>query len=145
MLKKRKIHSHENYEQERAKRGSNKSFGTVFTIFFGIIMGITLWKNNPSWIYWMLASIITLSITILFPKILSPFNKVWYHFGILLSKFTNPIILGLLFFGAITPIGLILKAMGKDPLKLKFDSKLSTYWITRDPPGPEPRTMNRQF
>jgi hypothetical protein len=54
-------------------------------------------------------------------------------------------VMTLLFFTTVTPIALIMRAMGKDPLRLRLDPDAPTYWIERSPPGPEPATMPRQF
>jgi len=65
--------------------------------------------------------------------------------GLLLNHIVSPIALGIIFFSTVLPIGLLMRLMGKDVLRLKFDSKAETYWIDRTPPGPDPKTMNNQF
>jgi hypothetical protein len=77
--------------------------------------------------------------------LLRPFNRLWFRFGLLLSRVVNPLVMGLLFYFTVTPIGLIMRALGKDPLRLRFDRGARTYWIDRQPPGPEPETMRQQF
>jgi len=72
-------------------------------------------------------------------------NKLWFHFGLLLHKIVSPLVMGLLFFVTVTPIGLLMRTLGKTPLKLEFDKDADSYWILRDPPGPAPDTMKRQF
>jgi hypothetical protein len=66
-------------------------------------------------------------------------------FGLLLHAVVNPIVMALLFFTTVTPIALILRAQGKDPLRLRRDPDARSYWIERRPPGPMPDTMPRQF
>jgi len=79
------------------------------------------------------------------PGILKPLNRAWTRFGLLLHRFTNPLVLGIIFFVALTPMALIVRALGKDLLRLKRDPDAASYWIQRTPPGPAPETMKQQF
>ena len=113
------------------KISSNKSFGIVFFIFFLIV---SIWpKLNGNEInYWILAlSIFFLVLGLLNSKILTPLNKLWFKFGIFLGKIVSPLIMGTIFFLVVTPIGLIMRLLGKDLLNLKFNAKKS-YWIEKD-------------
>ena len=122
------------------KISSNKSFGIVFFIVF-LIIGIYPLINNGDIRIWS----ITLSLAFLFlglinSKILTPLNKFWFKFGILLGKIISPLIMGLIFFCVVTPIGFIMKLLGKDLLNLKFN-KDRTYWIDRN--GPKSKMKNQ--
>ena len=75
----------------------------------------------------------------------APLNRLWLKFGLLLYKVMNPLILGLLFFVTIMPIGLVMRAFGKDFLRLRLDRNAKSYWIDRTPPGPPPQSMRNQF
>jgi hypothetical protein len=77
--------------------------------------------------------------------VLSPLNRLWLRLGLLLQRITNPIVLGILFFGTVLPIGLLMRLAGKNPLRLGFDRDARSYWTPRQPPGPAPDTMPRQF
>ena len=79
------------------------------------------------------------------PRILAPLNRVWLRFGLVLHACISPVIMGLVFYATVTPIGLVRRLLGKDPLRLRLDRDAVTYWIERDPPGPTPDTMPRQF
>jgi hypothetical protein len=79
------------------------------------------------------------------PGVLAPLNRLWMRFGLLLAKVVNPLVLGLLFFVTILPIGLIMRALGKDLLRLKLDRSARSYWIAREPPGPPPPSMRNQY
>lgn len=79
------------------------------------------------------------------PRLLRPLNLLWTRFGQLLSKVTNPIITGVMFYGIFTPAGLVLRLLGKDLLRLKYDRDTETYWIQRDPAGLVPESMRNQF
>jgi hypothetical protein len=91
------------------------------------------------------AALVVCAFTILRPGLLHPANVAWMKFGLLLSKFVNPIVTGLLFYLVITPMGLLMRAFGKRPLRLGFDPGVETYWIERQPSGPKPETMSQQF
>ena len=110
--------------------GSNRSFGIIFSIIFLIV---SLWpildKENIR-IWSLLLSIIFLVLGILNSKILTPLNYSWYKFGIFLGKVVSPIVMTVIFFGVITPIGLLMKILKKDLLNLKFN-KNKSYWIKR--------------
>jgi hypothetical protein len=81
----------------------------------------------------------------LWPAVLRPLNWVWLEFGLLLHKVVNPIVMALVFFGAGLPTGIIMRALGKDPLRLKRQPDANSYWIERRPPGPAPESMKDQF
>ena len=88
---------------------------------------------------------ILLIVSIAQPVWLAPANRLWMRLGLLLHKITNPVIMGLVFFLTVTPTGIIMRAMGKDPLNRKIDRAAKSYWIKREPPGPPPETMINQF
>ena len=137
---------HEDYSrEEEVKAGSDRSFGFVFAGFFGITSALSLWRGGHGW-HWMLPlAAAFLVVALVYPKILGPLNRLWLKFGLLLYKVMNPLVLGLLFFVTIMPIGLIMRATGKDFLRLRRDPAAKSYWIDRTPPGPPPQSMKNQF
>ena len=86
-----------------------------------------------------------LATALLCPAALKLFNRLWLKFRLLLHKVVNPIVMALVFFGAVLPTGLIMRALGKDPLRLKWQPDANSYWIDRSPPGPAPKSMKDQF
>ena len=112
------------------KIGSNKSFGIVFFIFFSIVSVFPLLKDENIRIWSLIIAIIFLILGLLNSKILTPLNKIWFKFGILLSSFISPVVMGIVFFGIVTPTSLIMKVLGKNLLNLKKGNK-KTYWIER--------------
>ena len=113
------------------KVGSNKSFGIVFGIFFLIIF-LWLLVKNGSLNYWFLSiSIVFFILGFINSKILSPLNHIWAKFGFLLGKIISPLIMMIIFFGVVTPIGLFMKLLKKDLLSLKKNND-KTYWINKD-------------
>jgi hypothetical protein len=84
-------------------------------------------------------------VAILKPDILAPLNRLWMKFGELLHRIVSPIVLGIIFFGVITPFGKVMALSRRDPLRRKQDPNLSSYWIRREPPGPAPGSFPNQF
>ncbi|MGY8961232.1 MAG: SxtJ family membrane protein, partial [Alphaproteobacteria bacterium] len=82
-------------------------------------------------------------IALVRPGLLKPLNLIWFKFGLLLHKIVNPVIMGLLFYVTIMPIGLILRLCGKDVLNLRINKNAATYWIRREPV--ESDSMRNQF
>ena len=123
-------------------KSSNRSFGIVFFIVFLVI---SLWplKNQGDLRLWAISiSAIFLFLGIINSKILSPLNRLWHKFGILLGKVVSPIVLGIIFFMVVTPTGLIMRALGKYLLKIKKDKLLSSYWVKYEKSS---KTMKKQF
>ena len=128
-------------KQSKIKIGSNRSFGIVFFVVFLII---SIWPllDEKELRYWsLIVSIIFLILGILKSNILTPLNKVWFKFGILLGNIISPIIMAFVFFLVVTPISLIMKIFGKDILNLKKNNN-SSYWIKKDKQGV---SMRKQF
>ena len=138
--------SHESFSRdEEIRSSSERTFGFVFTIVFGLVGLWPLWRRG-SVRWWSLSvAVLFLVAALVVPRALAPLNRLWTKFGLLLHMVVNPIVMTLLFYTTVTPIGLIMRAMGKDPLRLRLDPDARSYWIERRPPGPEPATMPRQF
>jgi len=122
------------------KIGSNKSFGLVFFIFFLIVSFYPLVNGEEIRKWALVFSIIFLVLGLTNSKILNPLNKLWFNFGIFLGKIMSPVIMGIIFFLVVTPIGLLMRLFGKDILNLKFNNK-TTYWIEKN--GPKSKTRNQ--
>ena len=112
---------------KRLKIPSNRNFGLVFFFVFFIISIWPLFNNGQINIFLVFLSFIFLLLGLVNSKLLMPLNKLWFSFGLLLGRFISPIIMGVIFFGLVTPIGLLLRIFRKDILKLKFNNK-NTYW-----------------
>ena len=126
----------------KIKISSNRNFGLVFFVLFLIISLWPLINGDPVRIWSIIISLIFLVLGFTNSKLLTPLNKLWYKFGMLLGVIVTPFVMGFVFFMVVTPIGLILKMMGKDVLNKKYDKKKSTYWIKR---STSIGTMKRQF
>ena len=127
-------------EYNDIKISSNRSFGVVFFIVFLLIALYPLLNNNEIRLWSLIISVLFLILGILNSKILSPLNKIWFKFGLLLGKIISPIIMGVIFFLVVTPIGFIMKVLGKDLINLKFNNEKS-YWIEKS--GPKSKMKNQ--
>jgi hypothetical protein len=123
------------------KIGSNRSFGLVFFIVFLLIAIYPLSNNEEIRLWSLFLSFLFLVLGIFNSKILSPLNKIWFKFGIFLGKIISPIVMGIVFFIVVTPIGLLMRLLKKDLLNLKFTNEHS-YWIEKNDPKSK---MKNQF
>ena len=123
------------------KLPTNKNFGIVFFIVFLIIALFPLINDGSLRIWSLIVSTFFLFLGLINSKILTPLNKIWFKFGLLLGKMVSPLIMGIIFFLVVTPIAFIMRLIGKDLLNLKFN-KYKSYWIEKT--GPK-SNMKNQF
>ena len=128
-------------DHKDVKIGSNRSFGIIFFIFFLLISTYPLLKDENIRLWSLIISIIFLFLGLLNSNLLSPLNKIWFKFGLLLGKIVSPFVMGIIFFLVVTPIGIIMRLLKKDLLNLKFN-KNNTYWIKKSDPKSK---MKNQF
>ena len=127
--------------KEKEKINSNKSFGIVFFVVFFLIALYPL-VNNQNIRFWSLSiSFVFLILGLMNSEILTPLNKLWFKLGIFLGKIFSPFIMGIIFFLVVTPIGFIMRILGKDLLNLKYNHNKS-YWIEKNEPKSK---MKNQF
>ena len=122
------------------KIGSNRSFGIVFFLVFLLISIYPFLKDGDIRLWSLIISIIFLFLGLLNSNLLSPLNKLWFKFGLLLGKIISPIIMVIIFFLVVTPIAVIMRLLKKDLLNLKFKEN-NTYWI--DKTGPKSKMKNQ--
>ena len=138
--------AHEDLSRDQQVEGSSdRSFGLVFAVVFLVLACWPLFHGvTPRW--WALGvAVVFVVIAILKPVLLGGLNRQWLKFGLLLGKVVSPVALGILFYCVVAPIGVLVRLTGKDPLRLKLDSGVDSYWISRKPPGPPPDSMTNQF
>jgi hypothetical protein len=138
---------HENFQRrEKIKGSSDRSFGLIFAAVFALAAFLPLLRasHQPRW--WAVVIAIAFAlVAVLWPKRLAVLNRLWLQFGLLLHAITGPIVLALLFYGAVVPIGLLKRMFGKDSLRLQADRAANTYWIIRDPSESALSSMKQQF
>ncbi len=137
---------HENYfREDTLKTSTDRSFGFVFFVFFTLVGFIIFIKTEHFKIWPFIIAIIFILLAVFSPNFLSPMNRMWTRVGLILHKIISPVIMAIMYYGIITPTGLIMKIIGNDLLKLKFDKSTDSYWIERKPPGLDPDTFHNQF
>ena len=162
--------SHESFSRLEEHHGSSdRGFGLVFSALFLILTilaylsklpfsldptyidscpflsGHTEYAAHALPLLFAALSLVFLFFALLIPKALAPLNWLWTKFGLLLHQIVSPVILGVLFFLIFTPVGVLMRLFGVDPLRLHFDNKAQSYWIERSPPGPVPDSLKDQF
>ena len=122
------------------KKSSNKSFGIVFFVVFIIIGFWPLLDINTYRLWAIIIAVIFLTLGLVNSKLLTPLNNLWFKFGVFLGKIISPIIMGIIFFLVVTPIGILMRGLGKDVLNLKYNNNKS-YWIEKN--GPKSKMKNQ--
>ena len=122
------------------KISSNRSFGIVFFVVFLLIALYPVINNEEIRVWSLIVSLIFLVLGLLNSKILNPLNQIWFKFGVLLGRIISPLIMAIIFFFVVTPIGLIMRILGKDILNLRYNTK-KTYWIEKT--GPKSKMKNQ--
>lgn len=137
---------HEQYTAREAGTGSSdRGFGLVMAVALCVLA----WWKSEEWgnVYILLCGLAVGFATVAFlsPGLLRPLNVIWSRLGFLLGAVLTPVVLLLIFVVGFLPTGVLLRLRGHRPLSLEFTPGEDSYWIDRDPPGPEPGTMTRQF
>jgi len=122
------------------KLGSNKNFGIVFFIVFLIIAIYPILSDGNLRLWSLVISLVFLILGLINSRFLTPLNKLWFKFGIFLGKIISPVIMGIIFFLVVTPIGLLMRLLKKDVLNLSFNDNKS-YWIEKN--GPKSKMKNQ--
>jgi hypothetical protein len=133
-------------QAEAERQGSDRSFGYVFAVVFALIGLFPLIRlEAPRW--WSLAIALAFAVVAaLIPHVLGPLNRAWLAFGRLLHRIVSPLVMGAIFFLAVTPTALIMRLRRSDLLSLRRRPDLSSYWIEREPAvQPPSETMKKQF
>ena len=138
--------SHEGFGREHAVREpSNRSFGLVIAGALAVIDVLSIVRGRGLNVSLLVVAAIFLAVGVVRPNLLRPLNRGWMWLGAQLQRVVQPVIMGIMFYGVLTPVGFAMRLTGKDPLRLRHDRAASSYWIPRQPPGPSPSSMPRQF
>lgn len=129
-----------------SKLPSDRSFGLLFTAVFAILAGWSWYRVRS---YWDICAGLSggfLVLALVLPRVLHPLNFLWMKLGDLLGRIVSPIVLGIIFYLAVTPFALVMKLAGRDALSRRFDAGARSYWVSREPPGPNAaESFPRQF
>jgi len=138
--------SHESFDRDdHTTPSSDRSFGLVMATFLAVVAGGGWFRDSHHWAWWLLASASLAAVALVQPRWLSPLNYLWLRFGLLLHAVISPVVLFVLYYICISPIGAMMRLTGKDPLRLRLDPAAETYWIRRTPPGPASGSMKNQY
>jgi hypothetical protein len=141
--------THEDFRRtEEVKGSSDRGFGLTVGGILLLIAAVRVWLHDGYGTVDLVLGAVGLCLVVLAlvrAQSLAVLNRGWTKLGLLMFKVVNPIVLALIYLTTIVPIGLVMRAFGHDPLRLKRDPQASTYWVRREPPGPAPETMIHQF
>lgn len=128
------------------KLPSERKFGLLFFIVFSVIAAVNYYRHHNLTIVmaWLVGAVLFLVLALAAPSVLRPLNKAWFQLGLFMGKIVNPIVMAVLFFILITPVAFISRLAGRDILKLK-KSKQASYWVDRNPLGPDAESFKNQF
>ncbi len=127
------------------RRNSNRSFGLLIGGVLLLVAGLHYWKERPDFFIWLIVAAGFVAISLLMPRTLAPLRRLWLKLGHLLSGVVSPIILAVMYVLAIVASGVLIRLFGKDLLSLERKPAESSYWIKRNPPGPEFKSLADQF
>ena len=138
--------THEDFSRpQQGEASSNRAFGWTFVVVF-LIVGLWPLGFGAGLRWWaVITAAMVMLATLATPTLLALPNRLWLRFGALLHRLVSPVALALMFYVVITPMGLLMRALGKDLLCLRRGDPFDSYWIKRDPPGPKPSSMSKQF
>jgi len=128
--------------ESKIQRGSEKSFGIVFSLVFLIIALYPLFVSKDPLIWALFLSVLLFSLAFIAPNVLLLPNKLWFKFGILLGSIIAPIVMAIVYLTTVLPTGIIMRLLGKDLLRKRFDKNAKSYWIKRRTPM---GSMKNQF
>lgn len=131
--------------QDEAVGSSDRAFGLTLAVACLLLGTIRLILGHSYAAWWLGAGLLLLGLALFWRAPLKPLNRLWLRLGLVLYRVVNPIVMLLLFVTTIIPIGAMLRLSGKDPLRLRRDPATPSYWLPRQPPGPDPKSMINQF
>lgn len=137
---------HETLHRDEVIEGpSDRKFGlTIGAVVTAIAVFRFVFHHNY-WEWWLGVGLAFVLLGLVWPVVLHPLNRAWMLLGMVLYKIVNPVVMALLFFSTITPVGFLMRLSGKDPLRMRRDAAATSYWIKREPPDPATASMRNQF
>lgn len=139
------LHERLDATADDTKPPSERNFGLTFTVVFAIIAFLPLVHGGHVRWWSVAVSALFCAVTFVAPTLLRGLNQLWFRFGLLLHKVMNPLVLGAMFFIVVTPMALVMRLFGKKLLNMQYDAAAPSYWIRREPPGPNADSVRRQF
>jgi hypothetical protein len=138
--------THESFYREEAIKGpSDRHFALTFSAIFFALSAYGVWKGWTGSMFLVVFAIAFCVAGIAAPQLVRPLNRAWLQLGLVMYRIVNPVVMGLMYFGMIVPMGMLLRLMGKDLLHKGIEPTSETYWVDRQPPGPSPESLKNQF
>ena len=139
------MHEEFSSDDDTIEAGSGRSFGLAFAAFLTLVALWPLWHGNAMRVWAFVPAAALGGLGLFLPSVLIVPDRLWRSLGKLLGRITGPVVLGMLFYGVVTPAALCFRLAGKRLLDLRFDAAAQSYWRPRLPPGPEPDDMTNPF
>jgi hypothetical protein len=130
---------------QRAERQRRRRFGLTIGTAFLILAAFLYWKQRPTWPIFASLGGLSILLGLVVPLALGPVERIWMKLARAMGWVMTRVILGIIFLLLFTPAGLIMRLLGKDPMELRFDDRVGTYWHKRPPRDPSPERMERMF
>jgi hypothetical protein len=124
---------------------SNRSFGWTFTVVFVLAGAYGLWHGGAHSLPMLALAVVMALVTLTRAAWLTPLNRAWMKLGELMGRVVSPVVLGIIFFAVFTPVGLVMRAFGRDAMCRRFEPGQPSYWVKRDPPGPADNSYRNMF
>ena len=140
--------THEQFDKrDDVKAPSEWSFGITFAVVFASLAAFSYWHRGTGTMFYVTIAVSAAFavVTLMAPRILRPLNLIWLKFGLLLHKVVNPVIMGILFFGIFTPMGVVMRMFGVDFLRMKRKPAAESYWIAKGDDAIPDSSMKNQF
>ncbi|MFA4982312.1 MAG: SxtJ family membrane protein [Candidatus Omnitrophota bacterium] len=135
----------EEFMRIKSGRKELREFGLTIGIILVILGGVALWRGKGTYPYLFTAGALFIIPGFILPGILKPLQKAWMGFAIVLGFFMSRLVLTIVFYGVVTPIGLITRISGKDILDEKMDKSKASYWIARSGQARPKEYYEKQF
>ena len=137
---------HESLHSEGPAPGSsNRAFGLLFAAVCGAIAAVAAWRGRPSTLWWSIAALAFFVAAVFAAPLLGPLNRAWRWLSLRLSRIVSPVVMAVLFFAVLTPVGMVMRRTGNDPLRLRFEPQRTSYWLHRSSQGKRQTSMTKQF
>jgi hypothetical protein len=131
--------------QSAEEKSSERGLGITIACLLIVIGIVRRYHGRGDWVAWFILAVLCLFLAYFWTAPLRPLNSLWHRFGLFLFHVVNPVVMGIVFVSTICPTGVLMRLLGRDPLKLKFDREAETYWQERAPSGSLPQSMKNQF
>jgi hypothetical protein len=137
---------HEDLAREDIIKGpSDRKFGLTFAAIFALLAAIGFYRGwHLAWLFVVLAPV-SLVLALRFPDLLEGPNRAWFKLGLLLNRIVNPLVMLMLFFTVVVPVGFMLKLFKKDLLRLRIAPSAKSYWLPRTDIRAASESMRQQF